>query len=621
MVPTLSGLLCAPTLEASLLQLVAKTFPGLPTKARGSMSEEEAKMMNKNHADSSLARAQHKAEQLRMELANENDEEEEAEAAAVKRAARIASAAGMGDEDELYDLDRFDGGGGRGRGGGGGGGGGSANGDGDGEDDGDDSHLDEPYDPFSAGMTKAHKGPLGSFNRLFQELPDSEMRDHPRIVGQILVKFCKLPENVAMLPELMQGIALHLAPVLGLAFDDSDPLDLVRGAHILLFAYASTSQHWQMPLAPWRVDPVPPDRRFIHLMHHLASCEQRLGFRFLLYLKCRLDASGGDGANESLPSGSVVRPYMAYAVTFTETLSLEKKLAADLEAGQDDSIEYFASVVPFAFVQMPFATIGNDDILRLVVSRMDANQLCVLVGEVSLGDMDIFFFKDPATETYNPISDALKKTLEWETLEQMCIWSLLAAEASRHDGDTIVQLVISPVLKMIDPAQHAEALLGLMTLCARVPPQQAIVQNVLTLPSTYGRFPLCCILQWSLEFASTFAAVLHELIFKCAGDVPMLEKVVTGLNEYVQKRASHNGPDLDIFRADPLQSSLSGVLLSGLLVGWQARYKAVIAVLGLQQKLAPPLAVAGGSGGAAAAPGVVAAVGVHPNIGQQQQLG
>ena len=61
-------------------------------------------------------------------------------------------------------------------------------------------------------------------------------------------------------------------------------------------------------------------------------------------------------------------------------------------------------MVPFAFVQMPFATIGNDDILRLVVSRMDANQLCVLVGEVSLGDMDIFFFRDPSTETFNPIA-------------------------------------------------------------------------------------------------------------------------------------------------------------------------------------------------------------------------
>lgn len=34
-VPTLGGLLCAPSLEASLLQLVARTFPGLPTKSRG----------------------------------------------------------------------------------------------------------------------------------------------------------------------------------------------------------------------------------------------------------------------------------------------------------------------------------------------------------------------------------------------------------------------------------------------------------------------------------------------------------------------------------------------------------------------------------------------------------
>lgn len=268
------------------------------------MSDEEAKLMNKNHADSSLALAQHKAEQLRIELAEENEEEQQAEAAAVKRAALVASAAGMGDEDELYDVDRFRFGGASGSGGGGS--------DDDDDDDDEDSRLDEPYDPFSAGVTRAHTGPLGSFDRLFQQLGgDCDMRDHPRIVGQILVKFCKLPEDVAMATELMKGIALHLAPVLGLAFDDSDPLDLVSGAHILLFAYASTSQHWQMPPTPQHVDPIPPDRRFIHLLHHLASCEPRLGFRFLLYLKCRLDASG---SGSTLPNGAVVRPYMAYVM-------------------------------------------------------------------------------------------------------------------------------------------------------------------------------------------------------------------------------------------------------------------------------------------------------------------
>lgn len=268
------------------------------------MSDEEAKLMNKNHADSSLALAQHKAEQLRIELAEENEEEQQAEAAAVKRAALVASAAGMGDEDELYDVDRFRFGGASGSSGGGG--------SDDDDDDDEDSRLDEPYDPFSAGVTRAHTGPLGSFDRLFQQLGgDCDMRDHPRIVGQILVKFCKLPEDIAMATELMKGIALHLAPVLGLAFDDSDPLDLVSGAHILLFAYASTSQHWQMPPTPQRVDPIPPDRRFIHLLHHLASCEPRLGFRFLLYLKCRLDASG---SGSTLPNGAVVRPYMAYVM-------------------------------------------------------------------------------------------------------------------------------------------------------------------------------------------------------------------------------------------------------------------------------------------------------------------
>jgi hypothetical protein len=65
-------------------------------------------------------------------------------------------------------------------------------------------------------MNPTNDGPLGSFDLLFELIPASEMRDHPRIVGQILAHFCRLPNNAAALPVLLQGVALHLAPLLAL---------------------------------------------------------------------------------------------------------------------------------------------------------------------------------------------------------------------------------------------------------------------------------------------------------------------------------------------------------------------------------------------------------------------
>jgi hypothetical protein len=123
-----------------------------------------------------------------------------------------------------------------------------------------------------------------------------------------------------------------------------------------------------------------------------------------------------------------------------------------LEAGQEDSIELFASVVPFVFAQLPFATIGSKVVLRLIVSRMDAQQLYRLVGQVLLGDIDMFLLKEPGDDggggsgggggggsggsaEFNAIAPMLKETLEWETYEQVCIWSLLTAELSRHEGN------------------------------------------------------------------------------------------------------------------------------------------------------------------------------------------
>ena len=83
----------------------------------------------------------------------------------------------------------------------------------------------------------------------------------------------------------------------------------------------------------------------------------------------------------------------------------------------------------------------------------------------------------------------LQASLGWDTFEQTSLWQLLTAELSRRGSELVTDHVLLPVMGLVDPKQHQEALTGLLGLCARVPPVLRLLEHVLALPAPFGRFP------------------------------------------------------------------------------------------------------------------------------------
>ena len=208
----------------------------------------------------------------------------------------------------------------------------------------------DSYDPASAGLDIKSEGPLLQFDPAFQELQESDLSEHPRHINTIMCRFCAMDAATANSAAVLKGLAQRLAPTITLSLEDAQPVEILHGAHICLFAIASTNHSWNMPPTPRKMDCVPTDKRVISLLHTMAShYEKRLTFRFLVYLRYRSDALSGDDAKGH---DDLMRPYLALAIlarSIQSTTTIDNFLTADLEIGRDDSEALFLSVIPFVF--------------------------------------------------------------------------------------------------------------------------------------------------------------------------------------------------------------------------------------------------------------------------------
>jgi len=213
---------------------------------------------------------------------------------------------------------------------------------------------------------------------------------------------------------------------------------------------------------------------------------------------------------------------------------------------------------------MSFVAVGNSKLLHLIASCLDASQLNKLVVSIAMGEVSIFIDADdeadkhghkmisvievnpslPRTKgskkdnprganhfkTYRSFWSALlsqtdtlllmppllllQKSFEWETFEQICVWNLLSAELSK-DMEWAADCVILPLLAgKLDPKNNAEAIMGLRSLCCRAVPDARIIDTVVHLPASFGRFAHICMVQWILHRAVSFPSVpFRNLLF------------------------------------------------------------------------------------------------------------
>jgi hypothetical protein len=66
------------------------------------------------------------------------------------------------------------------------------------------------------------------------------------------------------------------------------------------------------------------------------------------------------------------------------------------------------------------------------------------------------------SDEYGSLVPLLQASLGWDTFEQTSLWQLLCAELSRRGSELVTDHVLLPVMALVDPKQHQEALTGLL---------------------------------------------------------------------------------------------------------------------------------------------------------------
>jgi hypothetical protein len=71
-------------------------------------------------------------------------------------------------------------------------------------------------------------------------------------------------------------------------------------------------------------------------------------------------------------------------------------------------------------------------------------------------------YRDHVSDEYGSLVPLLQASLGWDTFEQTSMWQLLCAELSRRGSELVTDHVLLPVMSLVDPKQHQEALTGLL---------------------------------------------------------------------------------------------------------------------------------------------------------------
>ena len=185
--------------------------------------------------------------------------------------------------------------------------------------------------------------------------------------------------------------------------------------------------------------------------------------------------------------------------------SLDICLVNDMRQCQEDDVNMFVHLVPEIFANFPRHSIGNVDLLYLIVSCIDGGQIQTLVCHILSRDI-VMFKKDS-------FKDVVQSSLQWETFEQYAMWYL----ASAHD------IPVEPVIPLL-PRIHnrcPEAQSNVLLMLKKESPSYDIVKNVLAREVVQrDPFVTAVLTCWMSEYDDLLADLISSLLVKQAASLP-----------------------------------------------------------------------------------------------------
>lgn len=192
------------------------------------------------------------------------------------------------------------------------------------------------------------------------------------------------------------------------------------------------------------------------LVAEMYSAQTNMGCLLLYFLKVLLRT---EQAKEDQSKANSVKISVYKDFCHTVEKKLDVCLYDDLNACHISDTRLMVWIVPDLYKDFKQQTVNNAQILRLIVSVIDAKQLQELVFMIVQGNLLMF-----KTENFLQL---LKTSLSWETIEQFFLWQLI------HAHDVLLE-TITPLIPYLDIDKHAEALTAVTLMLRQEPSADSV---------------------------------------------------------------------------------------------------------------------------------------------------
>lgn len=199
----------------------------------------------------------------------------------------------------------------------------------------------------------------------------------------------------------------------------------------------------------------------LKLLSELHALHNSVGYLLLYYLKVKQTLKTDQKLEQSKMNSLKTSVYKEFAQNVEK--KIDNCLYDDLNACHLHETNLMLYIVPDLYKDFKQQTVNNAQILRVVLSSIDAIQLQVLIGRTLQGRLQMF--KNDSLQTL------LKTSLTWESIEQMFLWQLIQA----HD---IALEALMPLVVHLDYRQHAEALTALTLMLKQEEPSADFVKHL-----------------------------------------------------------------------------------------------------------------------------------------------
>lgn len=241
------------------------------------------------------------------------------------------------------------------------------------------------------------------------------------------------------------------------------------------------------------------DRRRQPLITLLAEMYQtlpKIGYLLLYFLKVwgreELKREGETPKFVTL-KGSVYKEFCQGAEKKIDTC-----LNDDLFECRLDEDKILLWITPDLFKEFKQQTVNNPQILRVIVSTVDGNQLHDLICHVMQSQLVMF-----KSDNFQSV---LKASLEWDTFEQFFLWQLILA----HD---ISLDLLLPILPQLNFVKHSEALTSLLLVIKQEKPTADLIKHLFSREVSSGdMFVISVLKYWCQDYMDKLGDLISSLL-------------------------------------------------------------------------------------------------------------